>query len=65
MQALAKKGIPVVLTSRGGINNWIEEASEPFISGDNLPMQKARILLELALTKTTNFAEIQRMFNEY
>jgi L-asparaginase len=65
MEALAKKGIPIVLTTRGGVNNWIEGSSEPFISGDNLPMQKAKILLELALTRTTDFAEIQRMFNEY
>ena len=35
------------------------------ISGDNLNPQKARILLMLALTKTTDVHEIQRMFNEY
>ncbi len=65
MEALAERGIPIVLTTRGGVNNWIERPSAPFITGDNLPMQKARILLKLALTRTTDFEEIQRMFNEY
>ena len=35
------------------------------VSGDNLNPQKARVLLMLALTKTTDVHEIQRMFNEY
>ncbi|MCC6719377.1 MAG: L-asparaginase 2, partial [Acetobacteraceae bacterium] len=32
---------------------------------DNLTPQKARILLALALTKTSDVAEIERMFLEY
>ncbi|HUQ99704.1 MAG TPA: asparaginase [Gemmatimonadaceae bacterium] len=35
------------------------------ISADNLNPQKARILLMLALTKTTDAKQIQRMFAEY
>ena len=35
------------------------------IPGDNLNPQKARILLMLALTRTNNRDEIQRMFLEY
>ncbi len=35
------------------------------VPGDNLVPEKARILLQLALTKTNDVAEIQRMFNEY
>jgi L-asparaginase len=35
------------------------------VTADNLPPHKARILLRLALTRTTDLAEIQRMFNEY
>jgi L-asparaginase len=35
------------------------------ISGDNLNPQKARVLLMLALTKTTDVNEIRRMFAEY
>jgi L-asparaginase len=38
---------------------------EPFIAGDNLNPQKARILLMLALTKTKDFVEIQRIFDEH
>ena len=35
------------------------------IPADTLSPQKARILLMLALTRTTDGAEIQRMFTEY
>src|SRR5262245_31565149 len=66
LHALAEKGIPIVLTSRGGVNNWLEpRPRDKFIRGDNLPTQKARILLELALTKTTDSQQIQRIFTEY
>jgi len=36
-----------------------------FIVSGSLNPQKARILLMLALTKTTDLKEIQRMFYEY
>jgi L-asparaginase len=36
-----------------------------FVAGDNLPPWKARLLLSLALTKTTNADDIQRMFDTY
>lgn len=36
-----------------------------FIAGEDLAPLKARILLMLALTRTTDAAEIQRMFTEY
>ena len=35
------------------------------IPADNLNPQKARILLMLALTRTTDLTQIQRMFAEY
>jgi L-asparaginase len=35
------------------------------ITADNLNPQKARILLRLALTRTSNAKELQRIFNEY
>jgi L-asparaginase len=38
---------------------------DKFIGGDNLPAHKARILLQLALTATNDFKEIQRVFDEY
>jgi L-asparaginase len=36
-----------------------------FVAGDNLQPWKARLLLSLALTKTNNADEIQRMFDTY
>lgn len=66
LESLANQGVPIVRTARGGINNRIAvRPGDKFIGGDNLPAHKARILLQLALTKTSDFAEIQRIFNEY
>jgi L-asparaginase len=36
-----------------------------FVAGDNLQPWKARLLLSLALTKSTNADEIQRIFDTY
>jgi L-asparaginase len=36
-----------------------------FVAGDNLQPWKARILLSLALAKTDDADEIQRMFDTY
>ncbi len=66
LEALADRGLPVVRTARGGGNTQISpSANDKFIEGDNLPAYKARILLQLALTKTNDHREIQRIFNEY
>ncbi|MGH9784329.1 MAG: asparaginase domain-containing protein, partial [Terriglobia bacterium] len=66
LQELAAKGVPVVLTARGGMNNRIPfDEANPFIEGDNFVAHKARILLQLALTRTTDPKEIQRIFDEY
>ncbi|MEC7537443.1 MAG: L-asparaginase 2, partial [Pseudomonadota bacterium] len=35
------------------------------VLADNLPPQKARVLLTVALTKTDDPAELQRIFDEY
>jgi L-asparaginase/Glu-tRNA(Gln) amidotransferase subunit D len=35
------------------------------VAGDTLTPQKARILLMLALTKTSDVKEIRRIFSEY
>jgi L-asparaginase len=40
-------------------------AKRGFVAGDNLQPWKARLLLALALTKTNNADEIQRMFDTY
>ncbi len=66
LQELAAKGIIVVRTARGGMNNRIPfDQGDRFIEGDNFVAHKARILLQLALTKTSDTEEIQRIFNEY
>jgi L-asparaginase len=66
LQELAAKGVIVVRTARGGMNNRIPfDAADRFIEGDNFVAHKARILLQLALTKTSDPKEIQRIFDEY
>lgn len=66
LEALAEQGMPIVQTARGGINNRVAvNSTNRFIEGDNLVAHKARILLQLALTQTSDLKEIQRIFNEY
>lgn len=64
-----KKGAVIVRTSRTGngtvINSIAKWDQQNFLKGDSLSPHKARILLALALTKTNDLAEIQRMFDEY
>ena len=62
------KGIVFVQSDRKGSGRVLlseRNAGRGMVTADNLNAQKARILLRLALTKTSNPAEIQRMFNEY
>ena len=66
-QAVAE-GIPVVLASRslsGRVVMTPRKEEQGFIVSDNLQPQKARILLMLGLTLTTERREIQRMFQDY
>ena len=62
-------GIVVVRSSRCGSGSVIPAEKsyrdKNFLDGDNLSPQKARILLQLALTKTNDLSEIQRMFKQY
>jgi L-asparaginase len=60
----------VVLTTRTGsgriaARNPASSSPRFQIQGEDLAPVKARILLMLALTKTSDGAEIQRMFSEY
>jgi L-asparaginase len=58
----------VVRSSRVGNGRVIDRADYAdvgAIAGDTLNPQKARILLMLALTKTTDRRVIARMFSEY
>jgi L-asparaginase len=64
LEAAAIKGIPVVISSRTG--SGITTVRDPlFISADTLNPQKARILLMLALTKTSDRDRIAEMFGKY
>jgi L-asparaginase len=61
-------GAVVVVTTRTGSGRVIRTAQhvrEGFVAGDNLSPQKARILLQLALTTTKDVEQIQQMFERY
>ena len=63
-----EKGVIVVRSDRKGQGRVLYSASrvaKGSVSADNLRPQKARLLLQLALTKTTDPQEIQRMFTQY
>ncbi len=72
-QALADaraKGVLIVRSARVGNgiiarNNEVNDDLRDFVVSDTLNPQKARILLTLALTKTRDTKEIQRIFYEY
>ena len=66
IKKVAAQGLPVVMTHRGGMGRVrLNEERPYYVWGDNLTPQKARILLMLALTKTQNSKEIQKIFNEF
>jgi L-asparaginase len=61
-------GVIVVQSSRAGsgrvaLRRYLDEAG--MVAADNLNPQKARILLMLALTRTSDITEIRRMFTVY
>jgi L-asparaginase len=62
------QGVVVVATARthgGRVQDTPRRREAKIIPGDNLVPEKARLLLQLALTKTTELSEITRVFNEY
>ena len=70
LSAARKQGVIIVRSSRVGQgivarNGEANDDALDFVAGDNLSPQKARILLMLALTRTSNTREIQRMFSTY
>jgi L-asparaginase len=69
VQYARSKGIPVVTTTRTGsgriANRTGGRGGGSFIGGEDLAPVKARILLMLALTKTSDPAELRRIFMEY
>ena len=63
-----EKGVVVVATTptRGGrVQDTTSTRESGIIRGDNLSPEKARALLRLALTRTADPREIQRIFDEY
>jgi L-asparaginase type II len=70
LSAARKKGVIIVRASRVGHgivarNGEANDDQLDFVVADTLNPQKARILLMLALTKTHDTKEIQRMFYTY
>lgn len=67
MQEASQMGVLIVRSSRVGSGEVTsgEIDDKAFITSDNLNPQKARVLLQLALTKTNNKEKIQEMFEEY
>ncbi|WP_057914934.1 asparaginase [Peribacillus muralis] len=68
LQDASKQGVVIVSTSRignGMVTTKPIDMKSHFLASDNLNPQKARVLLQLALTKTNQTTEIQRMFQIY
>ncbi|GAA8301037.1 type II asparaginase [Helicobacter pylori] len=67
MQEASQMGVVIVRSSRVGSGEVTsgEIDDRAFITSDNLNPQKARVLLQLALTKTNDKEKIQEMFEEY
>lgn len=70
LDEVSQKGVRVVRSSRTGGGKLLSAPplmmdANSTISADNLNPHKARVLLMLALTRTNDAREIQRMFLEY
>src|SRR5512132_3214209 len=73
LQALAdarKQGVAVVRSTRlpsGGVtrNAEVNDDELGFVASEELKPSKARVLLKLALTKTSDPNRIQEIFREY
>ncbi|MHB8773034.1 MAG: asparaginase [Syntrophales bacterium] len=68
LKEVRAKGVVVVRASRVGsglVASVDDDRKDGMVSSNTLNPQKARILLMLALTRTKDLGEIQRMFAEY
>jgi L-asparaginase len=70
LAAAAKKGVVVVRSSRVGSgtvarNVELDDDKLGFVAAMELNPSKARVLLQMALTKTKDIAQIQKYFDEY
>jgi L-asparaginase len=63
-----RRGVLVVMSSRAGSGRVLPRTvlrQQGLVAADNLTPQKARVLTMLALTRTEDASEVQRMFDEY
>ena len=68
MREARERGVLVVVSSRAGSGRVLPRTSlreGGFVVADNLNPQKARVLAMLALTRSEEYAEVQRIFDEY
>ena len=68
LHAAREAGVTIVHSSRAGsgrVGNVPSRRAPGTVLADNLTPQKARVLLTVALTKTDNPMELQRIFDEY
>ena len=70
LQRAAKAGVVVVRSTRltGGLvlrNNEVTDDQVGFVASGEFTAPKARVLTQLALTKTSDPKQIQKMFDEY
>jgi L-asparaginase len=66
--AARKQGVLVVQSSRAGSGRVLPRTvlrEQGFVAADNLNPSKARVLAMLALTRTQDVGDIERMFGEY
>ena len=68
VKAARKQGVLIIYSTRAGSGRVLRRASmkrDGIVSADNLNPQKARVLAMLALTRTDDPEEMQRMFDTY
>ena len=68
LRAAQRRGVPVAIATQTGNGRVMRSrrfVEDGYIAADNLAPKKARILLMLALTRTKDPAELQRMMLEY
>ena len=68
LHAARESGVTIVHSSRAGsgrVGDVPSRRAPGTVLADNLTPQKARVLLTVALTKTDNPMELQRIFDEY
>ena len=67
VERLSSRDVPVVRCSRiaSGMITRDDQYLGNLVTGNDLAPQKAAVLLRLALTRTHDAAQIQRMFDRY